>query len=91
MKVFNLDNFQIEPHHIEVAVTSEPDYEMDRRILLNLNYDRYVLIEGYHCSCYGFDDTEWSAMEYTRDELVKLANAKYNITDRFWIDVRTQL
>ena len=91
MKVFNLGNFQIEPQHILVAVTSEPDYEMERRILLKLKYDKYVLVEGSHCSCYGFDDVEWSAIEYTRDELVKLANAKYNIIDRFWIDVRTQL
>ncbi len=91
MEVFNLDNFQIEPHHILVAVTSEPDYEMERRILLKLNYDRYVLVEGSHCSCYDFDDTEWSAIEYTRDELVKLANAKYNRISSFWIDVRTQL
>ena len=91
MKVFNLDNFQIEPHHILVAVTSEPDYEMERRILLELNYDRFVLIEGSHCSCYDFDETKWSAIEYTRDELVKLANTKYNRMSRFWIDVRTQL
>jgi len=82
---------EIKPHHIVVAHTSKPDYEMARQILLKLDYDRYVVLEGYHCSCYDFDDTEWEAIEYTGDELRKLANSGYNKDSEFWQKVGIQI
>lgn len=91
MKRFDLDNFNILPHHILIAKTSQPDYEMSRRILLEISYDRYVVVEGYHCSCYGFDDSTWEATEYTRNEIIKLANAEYNKDDWFWNEVLLQV
>lgn len=85
----------IKPHQILVAVTSEPDFEMSRQILLTdiegLNWKEYLLLEGSHCSCYDFDDTDWSGIVYTSDELIKLANASYNKDDVFWKEVLNQI
>ena len=83
-----LNKLQLQPYNIVVAETSEPDYEMSRKILLEgldgLQYGEYVLLEGGHCSCYDFDETEWDAMVYEQEELIKLANADYNQNDKFW-------
>lgn len=38
-------------------------------------YDEYTMIEGGHCSCYGFDSAEWDATVYTREELKKLVKS----------------
>lgn len=93
MRLYNenerLNTLQIEPHNIIITWTSEVDYEMSRMILLNgikgLEwYDEYLLLEGGHCSCYDFDETEWHAMVYTKEELLKLADANYNELQRFW-------
>jgi len=85
----------IKPHQIVVVVTSEPDYEMERKLLLTdvegLEWREYWLLEGYHCSCYDFDETEWSGTIYTSDELRKLAKADYNENDTFWKEVLTQI
>lgn len=82
----------IKPHQILFTWTSYPDWEMERKILLEqvdgLDYDEYLLLEGFHCSCYGFDDTKWEGIIYTKDELRKLANADYNGKDLFWEMVR---
>jgi hypothetical protein len=83
-----LNKLQLQPYNIVVAQTSVPDYEMSRKILLErldgLHYGEYVLLEGGHCSCYDFDETEWDATVYEREELIKLANADYNQNDKFW-------
>lgn len=85
----------IKPHQIVLAITSEPDYEMNRRILLvdidGLEYDEYLLLEGDHCSCYDFDETDWTGTVYTEDELIKLAQADYNKNDVFWKEVFNKL
>lgn len=77
MEKYNLKKDNIKLHNIVIANTSEPDYEMSRWLLLEdlegLNYDEYVIVEGSHCSCYGFDDTQWHAMKYTKEELIKIA------------------
>jgi len=80
MEKYKLNKNDIKIHNIIYAYTSSPDYEMERYLLLenmpNCKYDEYVVVEGYHCSCYGFDDTEWEAMKYTEEELIKLAKVK---------------
>lgn len=48
----------------------------------------YIVIEGYHCSCYDYDDTEWSGTLYKTNELKKLAQAEYNHDEPFWKLVR---
>ena len=73
MKIYNIKDKKVQLHNIVCAITSEPDWEMSRLILLedmpNTEYGEYVLIEGGHCSCYGFDDTEWDCIQLTEDEL----------------------
>lgn len=85
----------IKPHQILVAITSEPDYEMDRKMLLEniegLKWDEYLILEGFHCSCYDFDDTDWSGTIYNKEELSKLAKADYNKDDVFWKEVLRQI
>lgn len=85
----------IKPHQILVAITSEPDYEMDRKMLLEniegLKWDEYLVLEGFHCSCYDFDDTDWSGTIYNKEELSKLAKADYNKDDVFWKEVSRQI
>lgn len=85
----------IKPHQILVAITSEPDYEMDRKILLTdvegIEFGEYLLLEGGHCSCYDFDETDWVGTVYTKEELIKLAEAKYNKNDVFWSEVLNQI
>lgn len=80
MEAYSLKTSDVKFHNIVIAVTSEPDYNMDRWLLLedleDLKYGEYVVVEGGHCSCYGFDDTQWSAMRYSKEELIKLAELR---------------
>ncbi|MGF9975927.1 hypothetical protein [Viridibacillus arvi] len=91
MKKIDWKTIEIKPHHIFIAHTSEPDYEMSRQILLEIQYDKYVILEGSHCSCYDFDDTEREAIEYSGEELRKIANAEYNKNDKFWEQVKAHV
>ncbi len=80
----------IMPHQIFAARTSEPDYEMSRDIILVCvddidEWDEYLYLEGYHCSCYDFDDTNWDGTVYTKEELLKLAESYPD--DIFWKSV----
>jgi hypothetical protein len=67
---------KIESHNIAFAATSNPDYEMWRILLLenmpDTRYDEYILMEGYHCSCYGFDECDWDCTKLNRSELIKI-------------------
>lgn len=67
-------------HNIVFSVTSNKDYEMERYFLLegleDLKYNEYVIVEGFHCSCYDFDDTNWEAIKCTTEELIKLSSEK---------------
>ena len=49
---------------------------MKRLLLLedmpDTKIDEYVLVEGEHCSCYDFDETNWDCTKLTKDELNKL-------------------
>ena len=83
MEKYNLKNkTDIKMHNVLFATTTEKDYEMERLLLLenmpDTNYDEFVLAEGYHCSCYDFDETDWDCIKLTRDELNKLLE---NIND----------
>ena len=78
MKKYNLKNkADIKMHNVLFATTtSEKDYEMKRLLLLedmpDTDYNEFVLVEGYHCSCYNFDETDWDCIKLTKDELNKL-------------------
>ena len=77
MEKYDLKKEKVQLHNIAIATTSRPDYEMNRWLLLedlkDLNYNEYVVVEGGHCSCYGFDETVWDAIKYTTEELIKIA------------------
>jgi len=68
---------QIPLQKVVIVATSNPDYEMDRTILVEdyLRYSDYVVISGGHCSCYDFEGTEieWEAIQYSATEVRKLA------------------
>ena len=80
MRNYDLKDKSIQLHNVLFATTSPSDYEMSRLILLedmpDLNWNEYVLLEGYHCSCYGFDETRWDATVFTEEELNKLMEAE---------------
>lgn len=73
MKNYNIKGKIIEPYNVVFATTSEPDYEMSRLMLLenmpDISYRDYVLAEGSHCSCYGFNEIEWDCTQLTAEEL----------------------
>ena len=75
MEKYNCKSVQF--HNIIIAFTTRPDYEMNRWLLLedmeDLRYDEYVVVDGYHCSCYDFDETKWEAIKYNEEELIKVA------------------
>lgn len=93
---------KIEPWRVICASQSTPNYNEERHILL---YDDdfpmlggpFLVLEGWHCSCYDWDDVEWDATRYTRDELLALAESKetggcYHAEERkFWELVRLAL
>ena len=72
IKGFKID--QVPVWKIILAATSDPDYEMDRTLLVDgyPNWGDYLIVSGGHCSCYDFDETEWDATSYTEAELKKL-------------------
>jgi hypothetical protein len=75
MEMINkFDISQVPQHKIVFAVTSEPDYSMDRVLLVEdyPHYGSYALVSGGHCSCYDFDETEWDAMILNDEELRKV-------------------
>ena len=76
MDKYNIKGKKIELHNILFATTSERDYDMERLLLLedmpDTEYGEYVLAEGGHCSCYGFDETEWDCIKVKDDELNKI-------------------
>ena len=77
MEKYNLKNKTvIKMLNVLFATTSERDYEMERLLLLedmsDTEYNEFVLVEGYHCSCYDFDETNWDCTKLTKDELNKL-------------------
>ena len=89
---------KIDTWRIVCAAQSEPDYSEDRQILLYgaeegdyYNDGPFILSDGSHCSCYDWEEVEWCATEYTRDEILRLAKSKtdgdgcYSKSERmFW-------
>ena len=88
MEKYDLKKEEIKLHNIVIANTSKPYYEMLRWILLedlkDLKWNEYVVVEGGHCSCYGFDDTKWDTIKYTKEELIKIAEDR--ISKNCWYD-----
>lgn len=80
MEAYRLRKDQVRLESVVISVTSNIDYYMCRYVLLeNLNdleYNEYVIADASHCSCYGFDDSQWVATKYTSEEIEKLIKEK---------------
>ena len=76
MRNYDLKNVKIELHNVVFSTTTPENYEMSRLLLLEkmpqTKWDEYVLVEGGHCSCYGFDETQWDATVFSEAEMDKL-------------------
>ena len=90
MEKYILNKEKINLHNIIFAITTNIDYEMTRYYLLgdleDLKYDEFVVLEGHHCSCYDFDDTEWEALKFSRIELLSLAQLKQKSNNSWSIE-----
>lgn len=74
---------EIETWRIVCAAQSEPNYSEDKQILLYGGNEGdyhgngpFIVLDGGHCSCYDWEEVEWYATEYTRDEILRLAKSK---------------
>lgn len=91
----------IKTWRIICAAQSEPDYSEDRQVLIyageNTWDDEYMLLDGGHCSCFDWDEVDWNATVYSREELEALARSKadggcyYESERMFWAMVRMAL
>ena len=76
MRNYDMKNVKVELHNILFTTTQHYYYEANRLLLLenmpNTEFCEYIMVEGYHCSCYGFDETKWDATVFTAEELDKL-------------------
>lgn len=94
-KANDLKDIGIKPHQIAFATTSELDYEMSRTIILedvkDMDGHRYLVLEGYHCSCYDFDESQWEGTLYTTEELITLINNSHRRKHKFWQEVLSKI
>jgi len=74
MKKLNIHPSIIPMHNIVFVTTSEPDYEMDRAMLIEdyPDYGDFIIVTGSHCSCFGFGDVEWDVILYSELEILDL-------------------
>ena len=80
-----LDN-EIDPKEIPLSdiilsYTNDKAYDAERGFLIDTwSYvdvkAGYVIVEGEHCSCYGFDNVKWNMTAYEPSELVKVSKGR---------------
>lgn len=89
MEKYELKKENIKFHNIVFSVTSNMDYEMERFLLLEdlegVGPYEFVVVEGYHCSCYDFDDCKWEAVLYSVSELIEIAKDRAQGIDFYLI------
>ena len=73
-KIPNFKLEQVPSHKVAFALTSPIDYEMERILLAQdwPDWSDYTLIQGWHCSCYDFDEAKWDAIRYGETELCQV-------------------
>ena len=74
-KIENKNDIKV--YNVVFAVSNLPcSFEEERLLLLEdmpgTKPFEYVLVEGYHCSCYDFNDIEWECLVLTIDELERI-------------------
>ena len=76
MRNYEINKKEIELANVIYCITSPIDYEMTRLLILenigDMEDGEYMLIESYHCSCYGFEASNYEATIYTEEELLKV-------------------
>lgn len=65
---FSMD--ESEPEKVYFATYKTECYE-GSAIVIYRNKNKYYIVEGGHCSCYGLED-QWSPTEYTKEQLKKV-------------------
>lgn len=84
MRNYHISKNEITLANVVYCITSKIDYSMKRLLILEnmptMVYGEYMFVEGYHCSCYGFDETEYEATIYNTEELMKILS-KYDYYD----------
>lgn len=87
MEKYDLKKEDVKLHNIILVTTNDMPWESERYFLLedleNLKIGDYVVVEGYHCSCYDFNDVEWDAIKYSKNELLAIAEDRLNKKDSF--------
>lgn len=70
----NFDFSSVPNHAICCAVTETPPYEGYRILYIEHwpKHNDYTIVNGEHCSCYGFDEVRWDAAIYSAEEIAKL-------------------
>ena len=80
MEAYRLRKDQVRVESVVICVTTGYEYFKYRYVLLedlnDLKWNEYVIATANHCSCYGFNDTEWNAIKYTDEELRDLIKKK---------------
>lgn len=80
----DIKNFKIEDvpsYKVKFAATIEDDdYEEERIYVIEdcPNHSSFTIAVGEHCSCFGFDDTEWDATVYDKEEFIKVISGWLN-------------
>ena len=77
------DSKKIDVWRVICASESTPFYDGSKLILIDANEryssgESFILLDGYHCSCYGFEDTAFDCTAYSKAELRELVKAKLN-------------
>lgn len=102
MKEISMKDIEVRLDNVILTSTQGNFYDQNRYFLLDGEFkecngrhqDHYIVVDGYHCSCYNFDETEWTAIEYSEEELETLSQADYNYEGNgslFWRQVRIWL
>ena len=82
---------------VAIVLTSDADYEESRLIFVEdyPDYCEYLIVEGWHCSCYGWSDVAWDATFLDSRELGSLLLAwdkqTYGLESRMASMIRSYL
>ena len=78
--MLHIDGFDIDAiptWSVLFAFTTPEEYEMERLVIAERyegEWQKYVVAQGGHCSCYEFDAVKWDAWIVDQEELVSMAN-----------------
>lgn len=80
-ETIDLDNISLENNKNVLVIIRYTTYGCDEGIYVlskSKEHGKYIIAESYHCSCYGYDDTIYDGIAYTKKEIIKLCIASLN-------------